>query len=53
MKNVRFASIRKKVELVDWRKWLKETRFGVGLVSSSNFLNKDRDYNDVVLNFEK
>jgi hypothetical protein len=41
MKNVRFAFIRKKVELVDWRKLLKGTRFGVGLVSSSNFLNKD------------
>jgi hypothetical protein len=27
--------------LVEWGKWLKETRLGVGLVSNSNFLNGD------------
>jgi hypothetical protein len=27
--------------LVEWRKWLKETRLGVGLVSNSIFLNRD------------
>jgi hypothetical protein len=26
---------------VEWRKWLKETRLGVGLVSNSSFLNGD------------
>jgi hypothetical protein len=28
-------------KLVDQRKWLKETRLGVGLVSNSTFLNGD------------
>jgi hypothetical protein len=27
--------------LVEWGKWLKETRLGVGLVSNSSFLNED------------
>jgi hypothetical protein len=27
--------------LVEWGKWLKETRLGVGLVSNSDFLNED------------
>jgi hypothetical protein len=27
--------------LVKWEKWLKETRFKVGLVSNSSFLNGD------------
>jgi hypothetical protein len=27
--------------LVEWGKWLKETRLGVGLVSNSSFLNGD------------
>jgi hypothetical protein len=27
--------------LVEWGKWLKETWFGVGLVSNSSFLNGD------------
>jgi hypothetical protein len=27
--------------LMEWRKWLKETRLGVGLVSNSSFLNGD------------
>jgi hypothetical protein len=27
--------------LVEWEKWLKETRLGVGLVSNSSFLNGD------------
>jgi hypothetical protein len=26
---------------VEWRKWLKETRLGVGIVSNSRFLNED------------
>jgi hypothetical protein len=28
-------------KLVDQRKWLKETRLGVGLVRNSSFLNSD------------
>jgi hypothetical protein len=27
--------------LVEWEKWLKKTRLGVGLVSNSSFLNGD------------
>jgi hypothetical protein len=27
--------------LVEWKKWLKETRLGVGLVRNSSFLNGD------------
>jgi hypothetical protein len=27
--------------LVEWGKWLKETRLGVGLVRNSSFLNED------------
>jgi hypothetical protein len=27
--------------LVEWGKWLKETRLGVGVVSNSSFLNGD------------
>jgi hypothetical protein len=27
--------------LVEWEKWLKETRLGVGLASNSSFLNGD------------
>ena len=32
---------KKRSKLVDRRKWLKETRLGVGLVSNSSFLNGD------------
>jgi hypothetical protein len=43
-----------KSKLVDRRKWLKETRLGVGLVSSSNFLNRDVGIMGlVILNFGK
>jgi hypothetical protein len=39
---------------VDRRKWLKETRLGVGLVSNSNFLNGDVGIMGlVILNFSK
>jgi hypothetical protein len=31
----------KSKSLVEWGKWLKETRLGVGLVSNSSFLNRD------------
>jgi hypothetical protein len=38
--------------LVEWRKWLKETRLGVGLVSNSSFLNGDVGITGlVILNF--
>jgi hypothetical protein len=40
--------------LVEWRKWLKETRLGVGLVSNSSFLNGDIGIIGlVILNFGK
>jgi hypothetical protein len=40
--------------LVEWEKWLKETRFGVGLVSNSSFLNGDVWIMGlVILNFDK
>jgi hypothetical protein len=40
--------------LVEWGKWLKETRFGVGLVSNSSFLNGDVGMAGlVILNFGK
>jgi hypothetical protein len=38
--------------LVEWRKWLKETRLGVILVSNSSFLNGDVGITGlVILNF--
>jgi hypothetical protein len=38
--------------LVEWGKWLKETRLGVGLVSNSSFLNRDIGIAGlVILNF--
>jgi hypothetical protein len=38
--------------LVEWGKWLKETRLGVGLVSNSSFLNKDVGITELmILNF--
>jgi hypothetical protein len=38
--------------LVEWGKWLKEIRLGVGLVSNSSFLNGDiRITGLVILNF--
>jgi hypothetical protein len=41
-------------KLVDQEKWLKETRFGVGLVSNSSFLNGDVGITGlVILNFGK
>jgi hypothetical protein len=41
-------------KLVDQRKWLKETRLGVGLVSNSSFLNGDVGIMGlVILNFGK
>jgi hypothetical protein len=41
-------------KLVDWGKWLKETRLGVGLVSNSSFLNGDIGIMWlVILNFGK
>jgi hypothetical protein len=40
--------------LVEWEKWLKETRLGVGLVSNSSFLNGDVGIMRlVILNFGK
>jgi hypothetical protein len=40
--------------LVEWRKWLKETRLGVDLVSNSSFLNGDVGITGlVILNFGK
>jgi hypothetical protein len=39
---------------VDREKWLKETRFGVGLVSNSSFLNRDVGITGLVIpNFGK
>jgi hypothetical protein len=46
--------IRKKrsKSLVEWEKWLKETRLGVGLVSNLSFLNGDVGITGlVILNF--
>jgi hypothetical protein len=41
-------------KLVDWGKWLKETRLRVGLVSNSSFLNGDVGITGlVILNFGK
>jgi hypothetical protein len=38
--------------LVEWGKWLKETRLGVALVSNSSFLNRDVGITGlVILNF--
>jgi hypothetical protein len=40
--------------LVEWRKWLKETRLGVGLVNNSNFLNGDVGITGLVIpNFDQ
>jgi hypothetical protein len=40
--------------LVEWVKWFKETRHGVGLVSNSSFLNKDVGIMGlVILNFSQ
>jgi hypothetical protein len=36
-------------KLVDQRKWLKETRLGVGLVSNSSFLNGDVEIMGLVI----
>jgi hypothetical protein len=42
----------KSKSLVEWGKWLKETRLGVGLVSNSSFLNGDVGITGlVILNF--
>jgi hypothetical protein len=35
--------------LVEWEKWLKETRLGVGVVSNSNFLNGDVEITGLVI----
>jgi hypothetical protein len=41
-------------KLVDREKWLKETRFRVGIVSNSSFLNRDVGITGlVILNFGK
>jgi hypothetical protein len=41
-------------KLMDREKWLKETRFGVGLMSNSNFLNGDIKIMGLVIpNFDK
>jgi hypothetical protein len=46
--------LRKKIKLVDQRKWLKETRLRVGLMSNSSFLNEDVGITGlVILNFGK
>jgi hypothetical protein len=38
--------------LIEWEKWLKDIRLGVGLVSNSNFLNGDVGITGlVILNF--
>jgi hypothetical protein len=40
--------------LVEWGKWLKETRLGVGLVSNLSFLNRDVGITGlVILNFSQ
>jgi hypothetical protein len=40
--------------LVEWGKWLKEIRLGVGLVSNSSFLNGDVGITGlVILNFDQ
>jgi hypothetical protein len=40
--------------LVEWKKWLKETQLGVGLVSNSNFLNGDVGIMELMIsNFDK
>jgi hypothetical protein len=40
--------------LVEWEKWLKETRPGVGLVSNSSLLNGDVGITGlVILNFNQ
>jgi hypothetical protein len=42
------------MSLVEWGKWLKETRLGVGLVSNSSFLNGDIGITGlVILNFSQ
>jgi hypothetical protein len=35
--------------LVEWVKWLKETRLGIGLVSNSSFLNGDIGITELVI----
>jgi hypothetical protein len=35
--------------LVEWGKWLEETRVGVGLVSNSSFLNRDIGITELVI----
>jgi hypothetical protein len=35
--------------LVEWEKWLKETRLGVGLVSNSSFLKRDVGITELVI----
>jgi hypothetical protein len=45
---------KKRIKLVDWEKWLKETQLEVGLVSNSSFLNGDiKIMWLVILNFDK
>jgi hypothetical protein len=40
--------------LVEWRKWLKEIRLGVGLMSNSSFLNGDVGITGLVIsNFDQ
>jgi hypothetical protein len=49
-----FRLQKERSKLVNRRKWLKETRLGVGLVSSSSFLNGDIGIMGlVILNFGK
>jgi hypothetical protein len=45
---------KEKNKLVDREKWLKETQFGVVLVSNSSFLNGDVGITELVIsNFSK
>jgi hypothetical protein len=49
-----FRLRKERSKLVDRGKWLKETRFGVGLVSNSSFLNGDVGITGLVIpNFGK
>jgi hypothetical protein len=49
-----FRLRKERSKLVDRGKWLKETRFGVGLVSNSIFLNEDVGITGLVIpNFGK
>jgi hypothetical protein len=42
------------MSLVEWEKWLKETRLGVDLVSNSSFLNGDVEITGLMIpNFDQ